>query len=265
VKRNYIVYLITCLPTNEKYVGITRLSLQARWKTHIYGSRYERNKHKPLYKVMNQYGIEDFKIEVLFYCNSEKYLDEMERYFTIYYNTLHPNGLNNTVGGQRTTFCKLASDAIKNSWTNKVIRDLRITNMKHSAEYRAKPLIGINRFDLSILEYDSINSYIKAGHSWGQLRAILNGKGKHAHNYYWFHKTHNNIERYKKEAIKRLGSMYQPSSSIPLIGTHIKTGEIINLTSLEEASNNGYDKKKIRLCLNGKNNHHKGYMWRFNN
>lgn len=47
----------------------------------------------------------------------------------------------------------------------------------------------------------------------------------------------------------------------PIKARNIKTGEIITFISVYEASKNGFNDSSIRLCLKGKQKHHKGYIW----
>jgi hypothetical protein len=66
-----------------------------------------------LYDAMNKYGPESFKIKILIECD-HRLLDEMEQYFILTHNTLHPNGLNLTTGGKSGyTVCELTRERIR--------------------------------------------------------------------------------------------------------------------------------------------------------
>lgn len=49
--------------------------------------------------------------------------------------------------------------------------------------------------------------------------------------------------------------------AIPIIGTHIKTGEKISFPSMCEAERNGFSNSNISMVCSGKQAHHKGYIW----
>lgn len=65
----FIIYEITCLITNEKYVGFTasigkrghKAAIKRRFTSHISSSK---NSNLILYVTMRKYGIENFKIEI---------------------------------------------------------------------------------------------------------------------------------------------------------------------------------------------------------
>lgn len=47
----------------------------------------------------------------------------------------------------------------------------------------------------------------------------------------------------------------------PIKARNIKTGEVITFISVHEAYKKGFNDSSIRLCLKGKQKHHKGYIW----
>lgn len=62
MKLTGIVYKISDSSGVVKYIGITRLSLNRRWQTHIIDSK---TKSYPLYRAMRKYGIGYFSIAPL--------------------------------------------------------------------------------------------------------------------------------------------------------------------------------------------------------
>ena len=91
------VYKIVNLITDEKYIGQTTQTLENRWKQHIKDSRKKRYEKRPLYQAIKKYGIENFKIEKIEDCSTEK-LHKREKYWIEVYDTFH-NGYNVTMGG----------------------------------------------------------------------------------------------------------------------------------------------------------------------
>jgi hypothetical protein len=89
------IYLITNTINGKVYVGKTEDSIEHRFKEHICDSRKERCKNRPLYRAMNKYGVENFKVELI----EETDIPEIrEEYWIEYYNSYH-NGYNATRGG----------------------------------------------------------------------------------------------------------------------------------------------------------------------
>lgn len=81
---------------NKIYIGKTNFSLEKRFKEHCKDSKilYE---NRPLYKAMNKYGIENFRIELIEEC-SPNLSEDREKYWIEYYGSFK-NGYNATQGG----------------------------------------------------------------------------------------------------------------------------------------------------------------------
>lgn len=69
--RNHIVYKVTCLPTGERYIGITVMTGQAvhksvkiRWKKHLYHAVVE-NRAYPLQQAIRMHGAAAFRQDVV--------------------------------------------------------------------------------------------------------------------------------------------------------------------------------------------------------
>lgn len=69
--RNQVIYLLTCVATGERYVGLTvargrayKRSMNVRFEAHIRNATvYEKN--TLLYSAMREHGVESFRKEVL--------------------------------------------------------------------------------------------------------------------------------------------------------------------------------------------------------
>lgn len=94
-----LIYLISNTENNKLYVGKTIRSLQTRWNEHlrdVYNSQKNNNK---LYRAMNKYGIDKFKIELLednvpddlLGIREQEYIKKFDSYY---------NGYNSTFGGE---------------------------------------------------------------------------------------------------------------------------------------------------------------------
>ena len=91
------IYCITNLINNKQYVGKTTYSVERRWKQQCCDYKKLKCANRPLYKAMNKYGIENFKIEVLEQCE-RNLISEREQYWIKYLKTYHL-GYNATLGG----------------------------------------------------------------------------------------------------------------------------------------------------------------------
>lgn len=88
------VYKITNILNDDCYIGST-LDINKRWKQHM--SRYNKRQYKsydlPLYKAMREFGIANFKFEVLELCDENFLIQTEQKYFDIYkpyYNKRQP-------------------------------------------------------------------------------------------------------------------------------------------------------------------------------
>ena len=94
------IYLIENKINDKKYIGKTYLSIEERWKQHWLDSRKAHNGNRPLYKAFQKYGIENFSISELEYCEN---CEEREKYWISFYNSYH-EGYNATLGGDGKTY-----------------------------------------------------------------------------------------------------------------------------------------------------------------
>ena len=69
--RNHLVYVITCVPTNEQYIGVTvvkpagkKKSLNQRWQGHLYKALVLRERWE-LPRAIRKYGQDSFTSSVL--------------------------------------------------------------------------------------------------------------------------------------------------------------------------------------------------------
>ncbi len=69
--RNHAIYMITCNPTGERYIGITAVSGRAflgsvkrRWDNHVYHANIE-GRDYPLQRAIREHGEKAFSHELL--------------------------------------------------------------------------------------------------------------------------------------------------------------------------------------------------------
>ena len=93
----YIYFIINNV-TNERYVGQTT-NFSRRKKEHLSKLQENRHPNPKLQNAYNKYGEENFRIEKIVYEDlSKEQLDDQERYFITYYNSME-EGYNLTAGG----------------------------------------------------------------------------------------------------------------------------------------------------------------------
>ena len=90
------IYKITNTINDKIYIGQTCTSIQYRWYGHKKDAlSYRRNGH--LQNAIRKYGFENFNIEEIEECDSDK-LNEREMYWIKYYDSYN-NGYNSNIGG----------------------------------------------------------------------------------------------------------------------------------------------------------------------
>lgn len=107
---NICIYKITNLVNNKIYIGQTITGVDSRWKGHLY-----KDGCKFLHNAILKYGKENFKIEVIEYCEENK-LDDREIYWISYYHSTDRNiGYNILKGGNngRRGLYKLSNQEIQ--------------------------------------------------------------------------------------------------------------------------------------------------------
>ena len=69
--RNHLIYMLTCEPTDERYIGVTVMNstskakvLKQRWKGHLYKALVLQESWV-LPRTIREYGVDSFTAEVL--------------------------------------------------------------------------------------------------------------------------------------------------------------------------------------------------------
>lgn len=91
------IYCIKNIINNKKYVGKTELSIENRFKQHIYDSSKRELEKRPLYSAIKKYGKENFIVYLLEECKIEEACDR-EKSWIKELDTFN-NGYNATIGG----------------------------------------------------------------------------------------------------------------------------------------------------------------------
>lgn len=100
-KESYgIIYMFRNKLTGHRYIGQTRFP-EKRIKKHILGcnNAKKRNRQSLIHLAIKEYGIENFEISVLKYCDSQEEMNESEISYILEYNSFGGNGYNKACKG----------------------------------------------------------------------------------------------------------------------------------------------------------------------
>lgn len=92
----YKIYRITCIPNGRVYIGITTLSLGARWRGHVYSCIRSNGK---LQRAIRKYGKNSFSMDHIASAFDFNGLLSSERDMIAQYDSFK-NGMNCTLGGE---------------------------------------------------------------------------------------------------------------------------------------------------------------------
>jgi len=108
------IYSITNLVNGKKYIGQSTRPLKQRIREHKSCFSNE-DKIQPLYTEMRMFGFENFKFDILVDVKNEDQLDELEKFYILYYNSIYPFGYNKEGGGKQRKICyKREGKALEN-------------------------------------------------------------------------------------------------------------------------------------------------------
>ena len=87
------IYKIVNTVNNMVYIGFTgEMNTEIRWGLHRREAR--RHQHRPLYRAMNEYGIDKFSMHIIEKVNDLDAVLEREQFWIDSLNSMHPNGYN---------------------------------------------------------------------------------------------------------------------------------------------------------------------------
>lgn len=99
------IYKITNLINGKCYVGQTTQPINIRFSQHCSDSKLRVKNKTYLHNAIKKYGRDNFKIEVLVECYSQKELNSKEIELIAQLKTLHPHGYNLRTGGKECGEC----------------------------------------------------------------------------------------------------------------------------------------------------------------
>lgn len=99
MKPLFYAYVVTCLTTKKRYVGITGSDPRRRWHEHVYNAKRQMNP-SALYAAIRRYGAADFSLEYICMARSVEDIRAVESILIHQWGTFAPNGYNLTLGGE---------------------------------------------------------------------------------------------------------------------------------------------------------------------
>lgn len=174
------IYSIFCISNSKYYIG-QAIDIEKRIKAHI--NKLKSNTHHSPYlqNTFNMYGKDDFKFEVLEYCNIDE-LDVKEQYYIKFYNSLNPNGFNCTIGGNGMRGF-VFSEKTKKNWSEN--RKGKYMSGEHPKSIKVR---GIHQITGNTVEFDSLldaERFLNKKGANKNISANCRNKKKSAYKYVW--------------------------------------------------------------------------------
>lgn len=260
------IYMFTNRINGKKYIG------QHEYKNGIdenyfgSGSIFAHAKEK--------YGIENFKFDILCWCNTREELDNAESYFIGFKYYTYANtgrGYNIADGGNGGNLLRGKTEEEKKEIANKISKantgeNNHMYGRTGEKNPNSKPVIGVNLKTGEVIELYGAKQGEELGFIPTAITACCKGKLKQYKDYKWYYKE--DYEKLSKEDMEKdleesrnARSEGNKKMSIPVIGVNIKTGETVELGSTRQGKELGFNQSHITKCCKGKYKTHKGYKF----
>lgn len=155
------IYKIINISTGKTYIGqaVSHILNHNRYRPYGYNGRFrchiseafssKKNQSHYLNNAIRKYGVDDFVVELIEYCETEK-ADEREIYYIKEYNSLYPNGYNLKNGGTNFSHSEESRKRVSNGVINyfkdkKYDRFKNIKNIDDNYEKYIRPLNKHNK------------------------------------------------------------------------------------------------------------------------
>lgn len=248
------IYKITNLINNKSYIGQS-INIEKRWYEHKYKSQCNNDNsfNSILHMAFRKYGIENFKIEVIEELKTPEQLDEKERYYINFYNTITPYGYNILEGGQKIRskikYCKNCGKVLKYSKTQYCLKCCHI--LQHKCTHPSKDIL---------LKMIALNGFEKTGRIYGVSGSTIKK---------WCKKQQ--LPFYKKDILKLYNSINNISNEKKSISPKKVVQLNKNTNEIIREFNSAYEAGKflgkgnshiVEVC-NGKQKTAYGFKWEY--
>lgn len=251
------IYCFTNLLNNKKYIGSTIQQPNIRYNQHIYNSKHQNNNkyNYPLYQAFRKYGVENFQYEILLQKDcTEKEIREIEREYIKKYNSLSPNGYNQTLDTKHPINDVIAYNKMSNT---------KRENAPKVAETNAEGTKIIKIFRSASDCSEEIGIDIK------KIGACCRGERKSTQDrfFHWVDEKNNIIiKKYNRDPYKGAKGTTQKQKTNRLVGKYdLKTNKLLNKyeSIALAARENNCDASGISKTCRGKRSYCGGFIWRY--
>jgi GIY-YIG catalytic domain len=263
----YRIYLVTCLKTDEKYVGRTINTVKHRWSSH----RRHSSPCRLLNAAIKKYGAESFKITEVF--NAFSKIDQLwaEKYFISFYKSMTPFGYNiypPTLYHEASKEARIKmSIAQKKNWDNperrrewseiqKKIwqedrnRKKRLRGISKYVKEKRTPIVRVEIFTKKVTHFKSAAIANSNGFTVGAIYQCLNGRCAYAYESCWFYKEKG---LGKKDYIVKATEYLKKRNfyeHLPIIRVTKSTGNVMHFENLLDVAKRTDAKiNMVRRCL----------------
>lgn len=249
------IYCFTNLINNKKYIGSTIQEPSVRYNQHLYNATHE-NIHQydyPLYQAIRKYGLRNFTFEILYQidCSEEK-IREIEQQYIIKYNTLSPNGYNQTLDTKHP-----------------INNEEAYQKMSETKRENSKEVVEVDKNNNILQKWRSIIDCAEDTKlDERKIAAVCRGERKTTGNriFYWIENDELIIPEYHRDLYKgEKGTTQIQSSSKKVAKINIETNEIIEIydTIALAARENNCDNSAISKVCRGLRNKCGGFKWQY--
>ena len=254
----FYIYCFTNTANQKKYIGSTTVDPQRRFSQHIYNATHEASPkyNYPLYCAMRLYGLDKFTYEVIeeIECD-ELTLRQFEQDYIIKFNTLAPNGYNQTLN------------------TEHPLNDPRTyEKMSNTKREKAKEIVELAEDNTIINKWRSIVDCAEAtGLDEKKIGSCCRGERLATSNrrFCWINDDETlDLKEYKRDPYKgAAGTTQIQSTSKKVAKINKNTDEIIAIydTIALAARENNCDSSGISKVCCGRRNMCGGYKWQYVN
>lgn len=211
------IYKITNILNNKIYIGQTKYDIKKRFLQHCSDRKREKCQNRCLYKAMNKYGIEKFRIELIEQCSEEIAL-KREEYWIKFYNSF-TNGYNSTMGGDGKKFFnhdEIAQELKRNPYPYLVAKkfncckdsvyhiakeyNIKLNNNGADNLLKANPRKKVEQYNLHTKEYIQTFNSVQEAAEWllannyinkiasgvrAHISEVARGKRQYAYGFIW--------------------------------------------------------------------------------
>lgn len=97
-KKEFRIYMVTCLKSGKRYIGITSQTVEKRWARHC--AHANKGDGFYLHRAIRKHGRENFKVEQIGAADSRDEACDLERSLIAQYSSFGEGGYNLTQGGE---------------------------------------------------------------------------------------------------------------------------------------------------------------------